>query len=228
MRTEDLIRQLASDARPVRRTPPLVVRIVVWAALAGASLGVVLMYLGIRRELGDAGSRMDFVVESALLLLIALAAAAGALIVSVPGAERSPLVRWLPVAALAMYVLWVAGELVAAAALGTPTGRVGMGWSCVSKTAGIAAVPAVALLLMVRRAAPLRAAWAGLLAILATVAVGALGANAVCPNDRPVHLLVWHVAPLMFFAAAGAALGRWLLGWRRGRPPGDRDRAPVG
>jgi hypothetical protein len=59
----------------------------------------------------------------------------------------------------------------------------------------------------------LRAAWAGLLAVLATAAVGVLGANTICPNDRPLHMLLWHVAPLMLFAAIGAGLGAWLLRW---------------
>ena len=74
-------------------------------------------------------------------------------------------------------------------------------------------MPGIALFMMVRRAAPLRAAWAGLLAVLATAAVGVLGANVICPNDRPLHMLLWHVAPLMLFAAIGAALGTWLLRW---------------
>jgi hypothetical protein len=105
------------------------------------------------------------------------------------------------------------GELMFAAATGSPTGQLTFAWHCVYKTASIAAAPGVALFIMVRKAAPLRAGWAGLLAVLATAAVGVLGANTICPNDRPLHMLLWHVAPLMLFAAIGAGLGTWLLRW---------------
>src|SRR5690606_34401839 len=106
-------------------------------------------------------------------------------------------------------------EVAFAVATGHPTGRVGFGWHCVYKTASVAALPGAALFLMVRQAAPLRAGWAGLLAMLATTAVGVLGANVICPNDRPLHMLVWHVLPLMLFAAIGVGLGVWLLKWPR-------------
>lgn len=221
MHTDELIQRLAADAPPVRRLRPLAWRLAGWAVVAAASLGVVMMVLGVRRELGELAASTDFAVQSALLILTALSGAVGALIVSIPGAERTSLVRWLPVAAGIAYVMWSAGDLAMAAATGAPTGQIAPGWTCVIETASVAALPAIALFVMMRRAAPLRAAWAGLLAVLATAAVGALGANVICPNDRPVHMLLWHVAPLMVFAGVGAALGTWLLRWDRIRGHGD-------
>jgi hypothetical protein len=211
VRTEDLIQQLASEVQPVERLRPITARVVGWVVLAAVSFGVVLFLMGVRRELGDGADRADFAFQAALLIMTAMSAAAGALVVSVPGAERSPLVRWAPVIAAAASVLWAAGELAYAAAIGAPTGRLTFAWHCIYKTTCVGAVPGVALFLMVRRAAPLRAVWAGLLAVLATSAVGVLGANMICPNDRPLHMLLWHVAPMMLFAAIGAALGSWLL-----------------
>jgi hypothetical protein len=216
VRTEDLIQQLARDATPVRRVPPLPVRVIGWVVLAALSFAGVAMWMGVRRDLADAVEQVNFAVEAMLLIVTALSAAIGALVISVPGAERRALVRWLPVAAGVAAVLWVAGGLVVAAATGAPTGRVTFAWHCVYKTASIAALPSVVLFAIVRRAAPLHAAWAGLLALLATAAVGVLGANVICPVDRPVHMLLWHVGPLMLFAGLGAALGAWLLRWPRG------------
>jgi hypothetical protein len=215
VRTEDLIQQLAGEVQPVSRLRPVAMRLAGWLVLAAVSFGVVLLLMGVRRSLGDGADRADFAFEAALLIVTALSAAAGALVVSVPGAERSPVVRWAPVIAATASILWAAGELGYAAATGAPTGRLTFAWHCVYKTSSIAAVPGIALFVMVRRAAPLRAVWAGLLAVLATAAVGVLGANVICPNDRPLHMLLWHVAPLMLFAAGGAALGAWLLKWGR-------------
>ena len=215
MRTEDLIRELVSDAPPVRRLQPLAIRLAAWAALAAVSLVFVAMWWGVRQDLREVMQQAAFQFEAALLILTAMSAAVGALTVSIPGRERSAVVRWLPVAAGIVCILWIGGELVFASMTGAPTGRLTFAWRCIYKTACVALVPGIALFLLVRRAAPLRAAWAGLLAILATAAVGVLGANVICPIDRPLHLLLWHVAPLMLFAAIGAGLGTWLIRWNR-------------
>lgn len=215
MRTEDLIRELAKDAPPVRRLQKLTVRLIGWVALAALSLAVVTMWMGARQDLGEVLWESNFQFEAAMLILTAMSAAVGALTVSVPGRERSALVRWLPIVGGAICILWVVGELVFASLTGAPTGRLTFAWRCVYKTASVALVPGVALFVLVRRAAPLHAAWAGLLAILATAAVGVLGANVICPIDRPLHLFLWHVAPLMLFAALGAGLGTWLIRWNR-------------
>lgn len=214
MRTDELIQDLASAVEPVRRLRPVAVRALGWCVLSLGSLAAVAFIMGVRRDLGDAVDSADFFFEAALLIVTALSAAAGALTISVPGAERRALVRWAPVMAGVACVLWAAGELAMASVTGAPTGRVTFAWHCVYKTASVAAVPGIALFVMVRQAAPLRAGWAGLLALLATAAVGVLGANVICPVDRPVHMLLWHVAPLMLFAALGAALGTWLLRWK--------------
>jgi hypothetical protein len=213
VRTEEVIRQLADDVRPVRPLRPLALRVASWLVVAVLSLLVVMLLMGVRRELGDAADRTDFAVEAMLLVLTAVSAAVGALLVSIPGAGESRRVRWVPVGLGVACLMLAAGEWAYAAATGAPTGRLTFAWHCVYKTTSVAAVPGIVLFVMLRRGAPLHAAWAGLLALLATTAVGVLGANIICPNDRPLHMLLWHVLPLMIFSGAGAALGRWLLRW---------------
>lgn len=213
MRTEDLIRELAAEATPVRPLRPLAVRVAGWLACAVLSLGTVVLFMGVRRELADTAERLHFTVEAALLLLTAISAVVGALLVSIPGAGMSRRVRWVPVTFAVLCVVAAAGELGYAAMTGAPTGQLTFAWHCLYKTTSVAMVPGVVLFIMVWRAAPLQAAWAGTLAVLATAAVGVLGANIICPNDRPMHMLFWHILPLMAFAGGGAALGRWLLKW---------------
>lgn len=213
MRTEDLIRQLASEAKPVHPLRPTAWRALAWLMIAAIALAVVMLLMGVRRELGDTADRVDFVVEAALLVMTAVSAVIGALLVSIPGAGVDRRVRWLPVILGAACVLLAAGELTYAAMTGVPTGRLTFAWHCVFKTTSVAIVPGIVLFVMLQRAAPLQTAWAGLLAGLATASIGVLGANIICPTDRPLHMLLWHVLPLMLFAGAGAALGRWLLKW---------------
>jgi hypothetical protein len=209
-----LIHDLAADAAPVRPLRPVPARVAGWLVLAVASLAVVMMMMGVRRELGDAADRLDFTLEAALLLLTAVSAVIGALVVSIPGAaDAKPYVRWIPVAFGVACVVLAAGEVGYAALIGAPIGRLTFAWHCMFKTTSVATVPGVVLFLMLRRGASLRTGWAGLLAVLATAAIGVLGANIICPTDRPLHMLLWHVMPLMVFAAAGAGLGKWLLKW---------------
>lgn len=213
MRTEDLIRQLASEAKPVHPLRPTPWRALAWLVVAGVALVVVMLLMGVRRELADTADRVDFAVEAALLVVTAVSALVGALLVSIPGAGVDRRVRWVPVILGVACILLAAGELAYAAMAGAPTGRLTFAWHCVYKTTSVAIIPGIVLFVMLRRAAPLQTAWAGLLAGLATASIGVLGANIICPNDRPLHMLLWHVFPLMLFAGAGAALGRWLLKW---------------
>jgi hypothetical protein len=215
VRTDDLIRELAADGRPVRRLAPWLRRVAVWALVAAACAIGVIGSLGARRDLAQVIWRGPFIFEAMLLIVTALSAAAGALIVSVPGAERSKLVRWLPVAAGAGALFWVAGELAVVVAAGE-TNRFLPAWWCIQRTLLVGLVPGVLLFAMVGRGAPLRAAWAGLLALLSTSALGVLGTNIMCSVDRPLHVLLWHVGPMALLAAAGAFIGASLFDWMRG------------
>jgi hypothetical protein len=215
VRTEELIRELAHEAAPVRRLAPFRVRLAFWGATAAGMWVAAVWWFGVRGDLSTAVWTVTFQVKTALLLLTAITAASGALLVSVPGAERSAAARWLPVAGLGSLLLWVAWELTTAAAAGTASWRVGAAWGCTAQIVAVGLVPGVALLVMVHRAAPLRAAWAGLLALVATGAIGALGTSTICPSDRSMHVLVWHVLPLVAIGALGAAIGYATLGWVR-------------
>ncbi|MDP1568759.1 MAG: NrsF family protein [Vicinamibacterales bacterium] len=215
MRTDELVRKLAAEAAPVTRLAPVPWRLAVWTACTVAAAVAAVWAFGARQDLAVALAAPAFQVKAALLILTAITAAAGALLLSVPGAERTAAVRWLPLAVVAALVLWIAGELGAAAAAGTANWRIGAAWGCAAEVMAVGFVPGAVLFVMVRRAAPLRAMWAGLLALMAMGAVGALGTSAICPSDRSMHVLVWHVLPLIVIGAVGAAAGYVLLGWAR-------------
>ncbi len=215
MRTDDLVRKLAADATPVSRLAPVPVRLAVWTAVTLASAVTAVWWLGTRGDLVAVVWAPGFQVKSALLIVTAITAAAGALLVAVPGAERTGAFRWLPIAAITALLLWIAGELVAAAAAGTVSWRIGAAWGCAAQVMAVGLVPGAVLFVMVRRAAPLRGMWAGVLALVAMGAVGALGTSAICPADRSMHVLVWHVLPLIAIGAIGAAAGYVFLGWIR-------------
>ena len=95
MRTEDLIVDLARQSGPWTPLAPVRVRLTRWLVLA-IGLGVVTVaVIGARADFADAIQRPTFVALAVATLASGLLAAQAALVLSVPGAERTPLVRVL-------------------------------------------------------------------------------------------------------------------------------------
>jgi hypothetical protein len=211
--TEKLIAALAADARPVQPLSPPATRLVRWLLVAVPFVATGSLAFGLRDDLGAAVVDPRFAVTGVLALATALAAGAAALVLAVPGAERTPAGRWLPVALLAgwsvaMLALLANQQFVMAGSLAWP-------WSiCIAKVVALAAPPAYALFRMVRRAAPLEPGWAAGLSAVAALAFGALGVQFVCPNWHAGHLLLTHYAPVVVLGALAALTGRRWLDWR--------------
>ena len=162
-------------------------------------------------------SEPAFVALAAATLVTVLLSAAGAFVLSVPGAERSPAQRLMPLVAAGAWALMLVVLLTSS---GDPVGRVlalPVHVLCLIEIAGLAVVPVWALFAMLRRAAPLRRAWSAALATLASVALGAAGTQFLCPLDDPAHHLVGHLLPVALLAAGGAIAGRRSLDWLRSR-----------
>ena len=154
-----------------------------------------------------------FVGLAVATLGTALLSAAGAFVLSVPGAERSPLQRAVPLVAGGVWALVLVVLLTTG---GDPVQRVlalPFHWACLIEIAGLSVVPGWALFAMLRRAAPLRRAWSAALATLAAVALAAVATQFICPVDDPAHQLVGHVLPVAFLSVWGAIVGRRWLNW---------------
>jgi hypothetical protein len=176
---------------------------------------------GVRADLAAQMMNGWFVARATATLAIAAAAAIAAFLMSVPGVEASRLVRGLPLAACLVWASMLAGTV---AASGSPLDsllRVTPHPSCVLLIAATALCPGALLVRMLQRAAPLQAAWTGGLAGLASLALGALGAQVLCADDAAAHHLLWHLAPVVLLTAASVAVGPFLFGWPHRRPLAD-------
>jgi hypothetical protein len=213
VKTDELIVQLAHAAGPVRPLPRPSVRLARWAAAALPITALSAIVIGPRVDVLTAIYQPTFAGLAVATLGTALLSAAAAFVLSVPGAERSPLQRVMPLVAggvwtLALVVLLTTG--------GNPMRRV-LAWPfhllCLIEIAGLGVVPGWTLFAMLRRAAPLRRRWSAALATLAAVALGALATQFLCPIDDPAHQLVGHVLPVAFLSVSGALVGRRWLNW---------------
>ncbi len=177
-----------------------------------AGAGVLLW--GPRADITEALRQPAYEARLVATLMTALLAAAAAFVLSVPGAERSPVQRMLPFVAVGAWAALLVSLLVAG---GDPVARVlafPVNWPCSYKIFGFCLIPGIALVALLRRAAPLQPVWSALLAMLAATALGATAAQFICPVDDPAHQLVGHVLPVLVLAAAGTIVGYRSLQWQ--------------
>ena len=213
MRTDELIVQLARAAGPVRPLPGPSVRLARWTAVAVPVTALSVIVIGPRADVLTAIHEPAFVGLAVATLATALLSAAIAFVLSVPGAERSPLQRALPLLAGGVWVLLFVVLLTTSGDPGRRVLALPFHGLCLIEIAGLGVVPGWALFAMLRRAAPLRRAWSAALATLASVALGAAATQFLCPLDDPAHQLVGHVLPVAFLSVSGAIVGRRWLNW---------------
>ncbi len=208
---QTFVDRLAADLRPVRPLWPPRIRLAVWLALESAVLGVVALS-GVRPDLAAQLLDWRYLVEMGALLVVGVLSAAFSLRAAVPSLEprraESALTLVLAVAAglgsLAqpMHAPETLAEFIAA------------GGPCAVKTALLAALPWIALILALRRGAPLVPMTAGALAGGAAFVLSFAMMRLACPMDERLHLLVWHVLPVAVGAGLSTVAG---LVWLRRR-----------
>jgi len=208
MRTEQLIADLAGRAGKAPPLRPPSTRLLVWSAAAMASAATAVLVFGARRHLGLLVGEPWFIASAVLVASTAGIAAAASLVLAVPGAERS---RVLRMTAFSLLAVW--GTIAVSAVF-----RAGHGLSdasdwyvCFARVLSIALAPAWALLVMLRRGFPLQPDAASALGALGSAAVGGVTIQFVCPLDVPAHTLLGHFSPALTACVAAAIAAPWLL-----------------
>jgi hypothetical protein len=202
----DVIARLARDASPVTPLPSPLVRWGIWTLKATIAAALVTILVGVRHDLALHLRDSHFLLAAAVTAILALAAAADAFLLSVPGVSPGRVARAIPLLALIAWgiLLWTRmvaiGDPIAEIAA-TPRHPV-----CVLLILMISAIPGISLFGMLRRAAPLEVRWTGVCAALGALACGALGTQFVCTIDAPGHQLLWHFVPVIVLTFAGLAI----------------------
>jgi hypothetical protein len=211
-----LVEALAATVRPVRPLWPVRVRLGLWLLLES----IVLLWVATHtdndfmRKLGH----LDYALELAFFAAAATLAAMMALRVAIPGRSAGP-----REVALAIVLVLIGTALVMVgepARTGYPLGEfLHVGIGCAVRTCVLAALPWLALWWAVKRGAPMRGAAAGALtgaaALLFAFALMRIG----CPIDEPLHLVTWHLLPVLALTALSALAG---AAWLRFRPRAQR------
>ena len=214
MDTNALIQELADSAVPVRRLPSPWARMLLWLALSVPILAAVI-WLVMPSDINPVAAITDrrFLIEEAVLLVTALTAALAAFASVVPGYDRRillipllPFAVWLASLGEGCWRNWVA--------LGTNGLTLRPDWDCLPPAILIGIVPSIAMVVMLRRGAPLIPRTSIALGALAVAALANLGLRVFHVGDASVMVLFWHLGGAAVLAGLAAFAGRRVLYWR--------------
>jgi hypothetical protein len=211
--TEQMIHGLAQTVRPVRPIPRPCIRAAVWLVVSLSYIAVILILMPAGHNVLAQLSNPLFAVEQASTLSTGVAAAIAAFITIIPGRAQG----W---AALTLFPLsiWLAslapGCMREFSQIGIHAFLMPHSSWCVPAIVVFGAVPAIAMVVMIRRGAPLTPHLTAALGGLAAAGIGNLGVRLIHPEDVSAMLIVWHIGGVMGLSALAASAGRLLLNWR--------------
>ena len=211
--TEQFIESLGKNARPVRPLPRPWIRAAGWFALAIPYVALVVYVMSPRGDLVAKMSDLHYVVEQLAALATGITAALAAFATVVPGYSRRIIV--VPMVPLAVW-LGTLGEGCVADWLrwGSEGLSLRPDWLCLPAIVLVGAVPAIAMVVMLRRGAPLAPHTTIALGALAAAGLGNFGLRLFHPQDAKSMVLVWQFGTVFVLSVVAGCTGRLILDWR--------------
>ncbi len=213
MKTEELIALLARHPEAMARPRPLLEWTLALSVAVASAFALMLLLLGPRADLQSVMAQPMFWQKLGILGLFAASGLLWAHRAGIPGREGGwqAGLRWAG-------PLWaVAATLVTV--LSAPAGaRAELFWSpsvfwCLGMIPVLSVVPAIALIVLLQRAAPAEPARAARAAGMAAAGVGAVAYAFHCPTDQPGYLLLVYGAAIASTTLITQFVGQRLLRW---------------
>lgn len=212
MKTDDLIRALATDRQPAGPSPGFALLLAVAGGFAVSALLFVL-WVGLRPNLASAMMSLPFMLKPLEMGLLVIASAALVLRLAKPGASARSAVLITAIAP-AIMVAALAAELMTVPRSEWLVRLAGVHWYvCVMNMVLLALPMLAAILFGLRFGAPTRPALAGAAAGLLSGALSATLYISHCPDDSPIFVAAWFTLAIVIVTAIGALLGSRILRW---------------
>jgi hypothetical protein len=206
---EQLVESLAADNTKVKPAPHPFVLGLKWIAAAAVYLVVSLALSGLRPDLAQALQNPWYVAELAMLLLLFIATAISAALLSFPDLHQKSALAYAPVAVFALFVLLMLAAWIEVPAAPLPVHS----WQCTLSITLFSLLPAAWTFYAMRKYASTHYRWAGGIALLSAFSVGALWLRLHEVNDSIHHVMLWHYLPMLAVGLIGLWLGKKLLKW---------------
>jgi hypothetical protein len=211
--TDRLIESLARDVQPVNRLGPVWQRATLWLLATSLYAGVLAALLTSRGDFAFNLASRGFVAQQAAALAMALGAVVAACASVVPGYPR-----WILALPAVGASAWLAALLSAVPREWHIARLAGLADThellCIPTIAIAAVPPAIALMLMLRRGAPLNPGISTALAVLAATGLTNVVTCLASPHQSAIGVLAWHGTTLLTVCLFAAAVGRSVLPWR--------------
>ncbi len=214
--TPDLIDTLVACATPVRRLKPPLLRAGLWLLFAVLLLGLIGVAHGLRPDIFQCMQQPRFIVAMFGALATGILAAVASFRVSLPDGSRLWLL--LPLPALALWVSAIGyGCLTDWVTIGPDGVRLGEAVRCFA-TLLLTSVPlSIAMLVMLRYAALLRATEVSLMGGLAVAAMTSFALSLFHDLDATLMILMWNLGSAAILATLGTIFGKSMFAWTAAR-----------
>lgn len=187
-------------------------RVGLWLALSLPVIALAVWYFGPRPDMAAKLLELRFIIEQLAALLTAVTACAAALALTTPGADRRlvfmpaiPGAIWLTTLGIGCIADWLRPR---------PTGLTFYPEAeCLLYIGAIGAIPAVILVAMLRRGAPLAPRAALFMAGLAAAALANFGLRLFHTTDTGLMVLVWQFGSVVVLSLAASLSGPHFLRW---------------
>lgn len=210
MRTENLIDALTNDLTPVRRMLAPGSTTVLWFAVTLPALALMTLIMGPRPNLGSLWLRPGFAMDEALAAFTAVVSAYAAFC-----AGRPDQPGWKLALPIGMMLIWlgVLGRQCLLLAASTQGGALRMHTdiACIPAIAVTGIVPAVAMVILLRRSPLFRTTHACLCGAMAAAAAAEFSLRLFHSADSFATLLVWQMGSVALFTLGSSAIGRTIL-----------------
>lgn len=212
MRTEDLVKTLAVNAEPVTPLPSPLIRMLIWLSISVTYAALVVLLVGPRPDISERLTDVRFLVELTSAFMVSMLAAAAAFCAECPG--RPLWERFAPVPALAVWLASLGDGCWQAWIQEGPSGlTLAPDFLCFPSIVLISLVPAILILAMIRRGAPIAPISTTVLAMLAAGALGGAALRLFHMQDASIMVLVWQFGSVVLLAMLGGLFGRRYLRW---------------
>jgi hypothetical protein len=211
-----LVDRLVQETHPVRRLWSVRVRLTVFVLLAGAVIATGAARWS-RPDFEAKLTQLPFTLGIVTLLIATIFTAMLALRGAVPGRSPSRTEGIVTVVVVVLAALFSCTQ-----PLDTDTALrtfLRSGWACAARTFGFGILPWTCLMVAIRRGAPTRVTTAGAYAGASALLLSTTLLRTACPDDGPLHWVVWHFTPIAIGTMLSAAVASTWLTWRHSRPP---------
>ena len=184
-----------------------------WLGVTLVSTAVLLLFLSRRADLATQLTAPVYRGELASLFLIIPSTAVAAIWLSFPDMRQRAWVLALPLVPVAAFAFLSFYRLAHPEITIIPPPEQAHGVNCALCVTVFSIIPGCWMFHILRRQATAFPVAAGMVSLLASASIGLLGLKIVEMNDSVLHLLVWHIVPMLLLGAAGGILGRKYLSW---------------